>query len=78
VTTFTRIPNLPKFNNELSRFAGRTSADALVSRRKSQTYGVLRALVQFKLKWCRSPSVFILLRCQHRIPDSGRTSIFKV
>jgi MFS family permease len=36
-----------------------------------------RVLVQIKLASARGSKVPVLLRCQHRVPDSGRTSIFE-
>jgi hypothetical protein len=38
---------------------------------------VWRVLVQFKLLVSRSPKRAHFLRCQHGVPDSGRTSIFE-
>jgi hypothetical protein len=36
-----------------------------------------RVLVQFKLRSSQVSKRVVLLRCQHRIPDGGRTSVFE-
>src|ERR1017187_480806 len=39
---------------------------------------IKRVVVQFKMRLQHWPEAPVLLRCQHRVPDSGRTSIFEV
>ena len=59
---------------------GQTDRAIRLTERFAASFSGTRAqtvMVQFEMRLSQGPILAILLRCQHRVPDGGRTSVFE-